>query len=74
VMGLFASLVERDGLTLLFTSHDLSHALRYADRVIALNRGRIVKDTPSAQTDALVLRRLYDTPTHHADTRTAAAL
>lgn len=73
VMGLFASLVERDGLTLLFTSHDLSHALRYADRVIALNRGRIVKDTPSHQTDALVLRRLYDTPNTHADTRTAAA-
>ncbi|MDM7942223.1 MAG: phosphonate ABC transporter ATP-binding protein [Hydrogenophaga sp.] len=74
VMGLFASLVKRDGLTLLFTSHDLSHALRYADRVIALNRGRIVKDTPSARTDATALRSLYDIANPAADTRLAATL
>ena len=65
VMGLFASLVQREGLTLLFTSHDLGHALRYADRVIALNHGRVVKDTLSARTDATELRALYDhRPTH----------
>lgn len=60
VMGLFASLVEREGLTLLYTSHDLGHAVRYADRVIALNHGRLVKDTLSSSTNANELRALYD--------------
>lgn len=60
VMGLFASLVRREGLTLLFTSHDLAHALTHADRVIALNHGRVVKDTLSTDTNAVELRALYD--------------
>lgn len=64
VMSLFSSLVQSEGLTLLFTSHDLEHAVRYAHRVIALNRGRIVKDVLSAQTQATELRTLYDV--HHA--------
>ena len=64
VMSLFSSLVQSEGLTLLFTSHDLEHAMRYAHRVIALNRGRIVKDVLSAQTQATELRTLYDV--HHA--------
>jgi phosphonate transport system ATP-binding protein len=64
VMSLFASLVQAEGLTLLFTSHDLAHAVRYAHRVIALNRGRIVKDVLSAQTQVTELRTLYDV--HHA--------
>jgi phosphonate transport system ATP-binding protein len=66
VMGLFASLVQSEGITLLFTSHDLGHALRYADRVIALNHGRVVKDTLSAQTNAPELRALYDHRNAHA--------
>ena len=64
VMSLFAGLVQAEGLTLLFTSHDLAHAVRYAHRVIALNRGRIVKDVLSAQTQVTELRTLYDV--HHA--------
>ncbi|WP_374518785.1 phosphonate ABC transporter ATP-binding protein [Hydrogenophaga sp.] len=64
VMSLFSSLVQSEGLTLLFTSHDLEHAVRYAHRVIALNRGRIVQDVLSAQTQATELRTLYDV--HHA--------
>ena len=63
VMGVFAQLVEQDGLTLLFTSHDLTHALRYAHRVIALHRGRVALDSLSQQTDAVALRALYEN--HH---------
>ena len=61
VMALFSSLVDTEGLTLLFTSHDLEHAVHHAHRIIALNRGRIIKDVPSAQTHATELRTLYDT-------------
>jgi len=64
VMGVFAQLVEQDGLTLLFTSHDLTHALRYAHRVIALHRGRVALDSLSQQTDAVALRALYE---NHSD-------
>lgn len=60
VMGVFADLVAQDGLTLLFTSHDLTHALRYAHRVIALHQGRIALDTLTQQTDAVALRALYE--------------
>jgi phosphonate transport system ATP-binding protein len=60
VMRLFAELIRREGLTLLFTSHDLSHAIAYADRVIALRRGAIVLDAPSSELNVATLRALYD--------------
>jgi len=60
VMRLFVELIRHEGLTLLFTSHDLSHAIDYADRVIALRRGAIVLDAPSAELNVATLRALYD--------------
>ena len=60
VMSLFLRLVREQGLTLLFTSHDLEHALRFADRVVALQRGEIVLDASTATLDVTALRRLYD--------------
>jgi phosphonate transport system ATP-binding protein len=60
VMRLFVDLTRREGLTLLFTSHDLSHAISCADRVIALKQGGIVLDAPSADLDIATLRALYD--------------
>jgi phosphonate transport system ATP-binding protein len=60
VMALFLDLIRRQGLTLLFTSHDLAHAIAFADRVIALRAGRIVLDAPAATLDVARLRALYD--------------
>jgi len=60
VMALFLDLIRRQGLTLLFTSHDLAHAVAFADRVIALRAGRIVLDAPAATLDVAQLRALYD--------------
>jgi phosphonate transport system ATP-binding protein len=60
VMELFVSLMRRDGLTLFFTSHNLEHALRYADRVIGLQGGRLVLDAPARDLRAADLRGLYD--------------
>ncbi|UUX48111.1 ATP-binding cassette domain-containing protein [Nisaea acidiphila] len=47
VMTLFHRLAVERGSTLLFTTHDMDHALAYSDRVIALRQGRIVLDASS---------------------------
>lgn len=59
VMSLFSRLVKDEGLTMVFTSHDLVHAVKYADRVIALQRGEIVLDALSHEIDVAELRTLY---------------
>jgi phosphonate transport system ATP-binding protein len=59
VMSLFSGLVKDQGLTMIFTSHDLVHAVKYADRVIALQRGEIVLDALSHEIDVAELRVLY---------------
>jgi phosphonate transport system ATP-binding protein len=59
VMALFSGLVKDEGLTMVFTSHDLTHAVRYADRVIALQRGEIVLDAMSHEVNVAELRSLY---------------
>lgn len=48
VMGVFRDLVRADGLTLVFTSHNLAHANRYADRVVGLRGGRVALDLPAS--------------------------
>lgn len=44
IMTLFHRLAGSRGCTLLFTTHDMSHALSYADRVIALKTGTVMLD------------------------------
>lgn len=60
VMRLFVSLIRDQGLTLVFTSHHLDHALAYADRVIGLRGGRLAVDAPAAELSAAALRHVYD--------------
>ena len=59
VMDLFVQLIREEGLTLVFTSHNLEHALAYADRVVALKDGRIVLDAPSSALTARDLAFVY---------------
>lgn len=59
VMQLFASLMREERKTVVFTSHNLDHALAFADRVIALGGGRIMLDSPSSRLRASELRDLY---------------
>lgn len=47
VMQQFVDLAKQNNITLIFTSHDMQHALAYSDRVIALKGGRIFMDQPS---------------------------
>jgi phosphonate transport system ATP-binding protein len=59
VMRLFADLIRRSGLTLLYTTHQVDHALRYSDRVVALRAGRVVLDAPSKDVGRGDLRAVY---------------
>ena len=59
VMALFTRLIASHGMTLVFSSHDLDHARRHADRVIALRDGEIAFDRPVASVDFTELGTLY---------------
>lgn len=47
--NLINNLKEKKDITLLISSHDLSHTVETADRIIALNKGVIVKDSLKTQ-------------------------
>ena len=59
VMALFMSLVKREGVTVLFTSHNVQHALSYGDRILGLQGGRIAIDAPSGSVSTTEMAQLY---------------
>jgi phosphonate transport system ATP-binding protein len=62
VMALFADLNAREGLTFVFTTHNIEHALAYAGRAVALKDGRVAFDAPRAELDPASLREFYARP------------
>lgn len=63
IMTLFHRLSGQHGNTLLFTTHDMDHALTYSDRVIALRNGRIALDARSADLNRTDLEPIFhDSP------------
>jgi phosphonate transport system ATP-binding protein len=59
VMALFISLVKREGVTVLFTSHNVQHALHYGDRVLGLKGGRMAIDAAAGDVSSSEMGRLY---------------
>lgn len=59
VMALFMTLVRREGVTVLFTSHNVQHALTYGDRILGLQGGRMAINAPSSSVTAADMARLY---------------
>ncbi|WP_269581474.1 phosphonate ABC transporter ATP-binding protein [Roseibium sp. Sym1] len=59
VMDLFHQLTREEGITLLFTSHNVQQALDYSDRVLAIKQGAIVLDQQSATLAAADLGKHY---------------
>ena len=59
VMSLFLSLMREERKTVVFTSHNLNHALDYADRVVGLSEGKVVLDMLAAGLRESDLRGLY---------------
>lgn len=56
ILGILQDLKERDGITMLFISHDLSVVERIADRVMVLYRGRVMEE---AETQTLIGHPLH---------------
>ena len=59
VMALFAELMRRKKMTLVYTSHNVEHALRYADRVLGLRNGDIEMDAETRVLSHERIRSIY---------------
>lgn len=60
VMDLFFALARQEGVTVVFISHNIDHALRYGDRVLGLADGGLKLDAHAASLASSDLRGLYD--------------
>ena len=64
VMQRLGDMSRRRGAALVFTTHDMAHALAYATRVVALRDGRVLLDRPaSALAAADALANVFEAPT-----------
>jgi len=59
VMELLVELNRRDGMGVIVTLHQVDYAIRYCDRVIALQSGKIVYDGPATGLDHQRLIDIY---------------
>ncbi|MDE0007281.1 MAG: ABC transporter, partial [Gammaproteobacteria bacterium] len=59
IMDLFSRLVVEQNSTLIFVSHHLSHAVRYADRILGVRDGRIELDCDADAKSTEELERIY---------------
>ena len=49
IMRIFTDLAGEHGITLVYTTHDMQHALDYSDRIVALKGGKVHFDRPTAR-------------------------
>lgn len=60
LMALVSDLARSDGMAMLFTEHDMDIVFAHADRIIVLNRGRLIADgTPAAVRANAEVRAVY---------------
>lgn len=59
VMELLVELNRRDGLGVIVTLHQVDYAIRYCDRVVALQAGKVVYDGPTSGLDTARLIEIY---------------
>lgn len=60
VMELFSSLCKKNGITLIFVSHNLEHAIAYSDRIIGLRNQKVELDAISHNQKIESLREIYE--------------
>lgn len=53
IMNLTKDIVREQGLTALIVTHNLSHALESADRIVMMSRGRVIQELQKDQLDTL---------------------
>ena len=59
VMETFFRLARSEGVTVLFTSHNIEHALRYGERVLGLAGGRLALDAAARGLSRSEIGALY---------------
>ncbi|RUV47919.1 ATP-binding cassette domain-containing protein, partial [Mesorhizobium sp. M5C.F.Ca.IN.020.14.1.1] len=60
VMRVFSELTQEQAITLVYTTHDMEHALDYSDRLIALKAGKVFFDRPTAHVTRADLKDVFD--------------
>lgn len=60
IMEYFKEINRVQGITVIINIHDVNIALKYADRVIALKKGKIVFDGKGSEIIDDVLKRVYE--------------
>lgn len=63
VMGTLARINREDGVTVVVSLHQIDHAFRHCQRIIALKRGALVYDGPVSGISRADLAALYDSDT-----------
>ncbi len=60
LMGLIADIVRRQNIAVLFTEHDMDVVFAHADRIVVLNRGRLIAEgKPAAVRADLRVQEVY---------------
>ncbi|MDD5935757.1 MAG: phosphonate ABC transporter ATP-binding protein [Clostridiales bacterium] len=59
ILSLLKNLQEKYGITVLMNSHNLEQALQYSNRILGINRGRIVIDTIPQEVTKEKLHEIY---------------
>jgi branched-chain amino acid transport system ATP-binding protein len=60
LMALTAEIVRQSGIAVLFTEHDMDVVFAHADRIIVLDRGRLIaQGTPSQVRDDPRVQEIY---------------
>jgi phosphonate transport system ATP-binding protein len=62
VLALVHGICKEDGITCIMSLHQLDLAHAYAERVVALNRGRVVFDGSTAVLSPPIIADIYNTP------------
>jgi len=60
IMKLFYNLAKEKNITLIFVSHNVDHALKYSDRIIGLNGGKIYIDKNSKECTKKEIGDIYE--------------
>lgn len=56
---LFKEYIKTHQTTLLISSHDLLHTVEVCDRIVLLDKGKIIKDTPTTETTLQELEQYF---------------
>ena len=59
IMDKTRDLIKKDHITTMMITHNLSHAVEYADRIIMLNKGQIVLDVEAKKITEEELQKIY---------------